>query len=113
MRQRLCQPYGDDQRQGLYLFKILEPETWAKVVNRVEGANMGNKYSENDRTTLGNYKVNLPQGHTYESYAKFLLSTMPPYLAEHYTEKIKKVLVMVGKRGRAHHTRPGRYEGGG
>lgn len=91
-KQRLCQPYGDDQRQGLYLFKILEPETWAKVVNRVEGANMGNRYSENDRTVLGNYKVNLPEGHTYESYAKFLLSTMPPYLAEHYTEKITKFL---------------------
>ena len=98
-KQRLCQPYGDDQRQGLYLFKILEPETWAKVVNRVEGANMGNKYSENDRTTLGNYKVNLPQGHTYESYAKFLLSTMPPYLAEHYTEKIKKFLSWWEKEG--------------
>lgn len=91
-KMRLCQPYGDDQRQGLYLFKILEPETWAKVVNRVEGANFGNRYTENDRTTLGNYKVNLPPGHTYESYAKFLLDTMPPYLAEHYKEKISKFL---------------------
>ena len=91
-KQRLCQPYGDDQRQGLYLFKILEPETWAKVVNRVEGANFGNRYTENDRTTLGNYKVNLPKGHTYESYAKFLLKTMPPYLAEHYQIKIDKFL---------------------
>lgn len=89
---RICQPYGDDQRKGLYLFKILEPETWAKVVNRVEGANFGNRYSENDKTTLGNYKVNLPKGHTYESYAKFLLSTMPPYLAEHYQIKIDKFL---------------------
>lgn len=92
-KMRLCQPYGDDQRQGLYLFKILEPETWAKVVNRVEGANFGNRYTENDRTTLGNFKVNLPPGHTYESYAKFLLSTMPPYLAEHYSGKIKKFLL--------------------
>lgn len=92
-KQRLCQPYGDDQRQGLYLFKILEPETWAKVVNRVEGANFGNRYTENDRTTLGNYQVNLPPGHTYRSYAKFLLNTMPPYLAEHYRKKIYKFLV--------------------
>lgn len=91
-KMRLCQPYGDDQRQGLYLFKILEPETWAKVVNRVEGANFGNRYTENDRTTLGNYKVNLPPGHTYESYAKFLLDTMPPYLAEHYKQKINKFI---------------------
>lgn len=91
-KMRLCQPYGDDQRQGLYLFKILEPETWAKVVNRVEGANFGNRYTENNKTTLGNFKINLPEGHTYESYAKFLLSTMPPYLAEHYSIKIKKFL---------------------
>jgi predicted phosphoadenosine phosphosulfate sulfurtransferase len=91
-QQRICQPYGDDQRKGLYLFKILEPETWAKVVNRVEGANYGNRYSENDKTTLGNFKVNLPKGHTYESYAKFLLNTMPPYLKEHYEKKINKFL---------------------
>jgi len=89
---RLCQPYGDDQRKGLWLFKILEPETWAKIVNRVEGANFGNKYSENDTHTLGNFKVNLPDGHTYESYAKFLLDTMPPYLREHYEKKINKFL---------------------
>lgn len=98
-KQRLCQPYGDDQRQGLYLFKILEPETWAKVVNRVEGANMGNKYSESDRTTLGNYKVNLPEGHTYESYAKFLLETMPPYLADHYRAKIDRFMEWWRKEG--------------
>lgn len=98
-KQRLCQPYGDDQRQGLYLFKILEPETWAKVVNRVEGANFGNRYTETDRTTLGNYKVNLPEGHTYESYAKFLLNTMPPYLAEHYQQKIDKFLSWWEKEG--------------
>ena len=98
-KMRLCQPYGDDQRQGLYLFKILEPETWAKIVNRVEGANFGNRYTESDRTTLGNYKVNLPEGHTYESYAKFLLRTMPPYLAEHYQTKINKFLSWWEKEG--------------
>ena len=98
-KQRLCQPYGDDQRQGLYLFKILEPETWAKVVNRVEGANFGNRYTETDRTTLGNFKVNLPHGHTYESYANFLLDTMPPYLAEHYRKKIGKFLAWWEREG--------------
>lgn len=87
---RICQPYGDDQRKGLYLFKILEPETWQRVVNRVEGANFGNRYVDTDRTVLGNFKVNLPPGHTFESYAKFLLDTMPPYLAEHYKKKIDK-----------------------
>jgi predicted phosphoadenosine phosphosulfate sulfurtransferase len=92
-KQRLCQPYGDDQRQGLYLFKILEPETWQKIVNRVEGANFGNRYSENDLHTMGQFKINLPPGHTYKSYAKFLLNTMPKYLSEHYRKKIYKFLI--------------------
>ena len=33
--QRLCQPYGDDQKNGLDQFKALEYDTWSKVVNRV------------------------------------------------------------------------------
>lgn len=99
---RLCQPYGDDQRKGLWLFKILEPDTWVRVVQRVEGANFGNKYIEKQSHVLGNVKVNLPEGHTYKSYAKFLLKTMPPYLAEHYK---KKILVFLGwwrKNGNKH-----------
>lgn len=98
-RQRLCQPYGDDQRRGLYLFKALEPETWAKIVNRVEGANFGNKYTETNKTVLGNYKINLPTGHTYESYANFLLDTMPPHLAQHYRGKIDKFIDWWYKKG--------------
>lgn len=98
-KQRLCQPYGDDQRQGLYLFKALEPNTWAKVVNRVEGANFGNRYTETNRTALGNFKINLPKGHTYESYAKFLLDTMPKNQREHYMEKINKFLGWYKKKG--------------
>jgi len=87
---RICQPYGDDQRKGLYLFKLLEPETWAKVVARVEGANFGNRYSGN--IALGNRKVLLPPGHTYRSYAKFLLKSMPPHISEHYRKRIFKFL---------------------
>lgn len=98
-KQRLCQPYGDDQRQGLYLFKALEHETWAKVVKRVEGANFGNHYTERDGHALGNRKLVIPKGHTYESYSKFLLETMPPYLAAHYQEKIDKFLAWWEKKG--------------
>ncbi len=42
--QRICQPYGDDQRRGLWLFHLIEPNTWAKVVARVSGANSGALY---------------------------------------------------------------------
>ncbi|MEC5145357.1 DUF3440 domain-containing protein [Chitinophaga sp. 212800010-3] len=89
---RLCQPYGDDQRKGLYLYKILEPETWTRLVNRVEGANFGNRYTQNNRSIFGNFKINLPRGHTYKSYALFLLDTMPSYMKAHYLRKIDKFM---------------------
>lgn len=98
-KMRLCQPYGDDQRKGLYLYKILEPETWGKIVSRVEGANFGNRYAENSRTVFGNFKINLPEGHTYKSYTYFLLDTMPPYLRRHYVSKINKFLEYWKKHG--------------
>ncbi len=81
---RICQPYGDDQRKGLDMFHECEPETWFKVVQRVSGANFGAIYRGG--TILGNVKVELPPGHTWESYAKLLLNSMPPYLKEHYIE---------------------------
>ncbi|WP_134088260.1 phosphoadenosine phosphosulfate reductase [Olivibacter sp. XZL3] len=96
---RLCQPYGDDQRKGLYLYKILEPETWAAIVNRVEGANFGNRYSENNRSAFANFRMSLPEGHTYKSYAFFLLETMPPHLKNHYNTKIHKFLEYWRKHG--------------
>src|ERR1035437_3046022 len=89
---RLCQPYGDDQRKGLWLFKILEPETWAKVVSRVEGANFGNRHTNETGNVLGNIKITLPEGYSWKRYAKFLLATMPPYLSDHYRKKIAKFL---------------------
>ena len=42
--QRLCQPYGDDQKKGLWLYHILEPNTWYKLINRVSGVNSGALY---------------------------------------------------------------------
>ncbi len=83
---RICQPYGDDQRIGLNLFRIIEPGTWTKVVNRVSGANFGNIYCGNK--IMGYRSVKLPKGHTWKSYTKLLLDTLPEELKKHYTKKI-------------------------
>jgi predicted phosphoadenosine phosphosulfate sulfurtransferase len=91
-KQRLCQPFGDDQRKSLWLYQILEPYTWQKLVKRVAGVNFGCKYSKNQSHVLGYYKFDLPNGHSYRSYSKFLLSTMPNHLAKHYRERIFKFL---------------------
>ena len=87
-KMRLCQPFGNDQRQGLWLFKILEPDTWSKVVNRVQGANFGNRHAMDCGNMMGNVRIALPQGHTWKSYTKLLLASTPPDLAQHYRHEI-------------------------
>lgn len=85
---RICQPYGDDQRRGLWLFHIIEPETWAKIVYRVNGANGGALYVKEWGNINGYKRVNKPPNHTWESFAKMLIESMPPKSREHYRAKI-------------------------
>ena len=85
---RICQPYGDDQRKGLWLFHVIEPETWARVVARVNGANQGAMYVRETGDIMGNIKISKPEGHTWESFAHLLLESMPPQTRDHYEDKI-------------------------
>lgn len=98
--QRLCQPYGDDQRNGLDQFKALEPETWEKVLNRVEGVNFGNIYCRS--SLLGNIKSEKPDGMTWEQYAVFLLESIglyAPEVRDHYHKKIRTFMSWYEKEG--------------
>jgi len=87
-QQRICQPYGDDQRRGLWLFHLIEPETWARVVARVNGANTGALYAQEHGNINGYRRVSKPPGHTYESFARLLLDSMPAQTKTHYENKL-------------------------
>jgi predicted phosphoadenosine phosphosulfate sulfurtransferase len=89
--QRLCQPYGDDQKNGLDQFKAIEYETWEKVLNRVNGVNFGNIYART--SALGNIKSCKPDHMNYQEYSVFLLESLGIYnkdLMIHYIKKIRK-----------------------
>jgi predicted phosphoadenosine phosphosulfate sulfurtransferase len=85
---RICQPYGDDQRKGLWLFHLIEPETWGRIVARVNGANGGALYVQESGNMTGYRRISKPPGHTYKSFAELLVSSMPPKTKEHYSNKI-------------------------
>jgi len=89
-QQRICEPYGDEQRKGLWLYHLIEPKTWAKIIDRVAGVNAAALYSKERGNILGNQKISLPKGHTWHSYALFLLDSMPGPTAEHYRNKIAR-----------------------
>lgn len=97
--QRLCQPYGDDQKRGLWLYHILEPETWYKLLNRVSGVNSGALYIQENGNINGYNNVTKPDSHTWESYTNYLLKSLPRNMQDHYKERFKKFITGWRKRG--------------
>lgn len=98
-QQRLCQPFGDDQRRGLWLYHILEPETWAKLVVRVGGVNSGALYVQDSGNIMGYNKITLPDGHTWRSFCNLLLQTMPKKTRDHYVYRFRKFVAGWKSRG--------------
>lgn len=97
--QRICQPYGDDQRRGLWLFHLIEPNTWAKVVARVSGANSGALYVQESGNINGYNKITKPSHLTWRQFAELLIESMPPQTKEHYKVKIGTFCQWWEKRG--------------
>lgn len=96
---RLCQPYGDDQRRGLWLYHLIEPQTWGKLVARVNGANSGSLYIDESGNVTGYNKITLPPGHTWRTFCNLLLATMPAVTRDHYTKRFREWIVGWHKRG--------------
>ncbi len=89
--QRLCQPFGDDQKNGLDQYKALESENWEKLLKRVAGVNFGNIYCRT--SALGNIKSEKPEHLTWQQWSLYLLESIGIYnsdLEAHYRRKIKK-----------------------
>jgi predicted phosphoadenosine phosphosulfate sulfurtransferase len=99
-QQRLCQPYGDDQRRGLYLYHILEPQTWFRLINRVNGVNSGALYVQEAGNVMGYGKIAKPDGHTWKSFCHLLLSTLPKPTRDHYVDRFQRFIK--GWRGRGY-----------
>lgn len=97
--QRLCQPYGDDQRKGLWLYHILEPMTWYKLIVRVNGVNSGALYVNENGNMTGYNKITKPDGHTWQSFCNMLLRTMPKKTRDHYQARFKKFIAGWKQRG--------------
>ncbi len=82
---RVASPFNDYSRDSLNLYRVLDPEIWAKLVGRVQGANFACIYSRSK--AMGYRSITLPEGHTWESYTRFLLDTLPIRLRNNYVKK--------------------------
>jgi len=79
---RVASPFNDSAKESLNLYRVLDPDIWARLVGRVRGANFGAIYGKSK--LLGYRSLTLPPGHTWKSYTRFLLDTLPPRLRSNY-----------------------------
>lgn len=66
---RVANPFHQCGVSSLKLYQALEPETWGKLIGRVNGANFAAIYG--GTIALGYRGVSLPKGHTWETYVDF------------------------------------------
>lgn len=84
---RVASPFNDYARDCLHLYRVLEPETWVRLLGRVQGANFTSIYG---RTTAMAYRgIKCPEGHTWKSYTEFLLGTLPARMRKKYIDKFR------------------------
>ena len=94
---RVASPFNDYAKDSLNLYRVIDPEMWAKLVGRVKGANFGSIYGKTK--ALGYRNLTLPEGHTWKSYTMFLLDTLPTRLRNNYIKKFKTSIEFWHKTG--------------
>lgn len=96
-KQRVASPFNDWATESLKLYRVIDPNNWAKMVGRVNGVNFTAIYG--GTTAMGWKNLKLPNGHTWESYMHFLLKTLPRRTRENYLSKLSTSIKFWRERG--------------
>lgn len=72
-KMRVASPFMSESKSSLGMYRVIDPHIWAKLCARVQGANFTVTYGKQ----LSYRSFKLPEGHTWKSFVKFLLATLP------------------------------------
>jgi predicted phosphoadenosine phosphosulfate sulfurtransferase len=72
-KMRVASPFMSESKSSLGLYRVIDPTVWAKLCARVHGANFVATYGK--QINYNSFK--LPANHTWKSFTKFLLATLP------------------------------------
>lgn len=86
-RQRVASPFINEAQESLSLYRALDPDTWGKMVGRVNGVNFTGMYGGTH--AMGWQSVKLPEGYTWKDFFFFLLSTLPDRARNGYLRKLQ------------------------
>lgn len=93
---RVASPFMSESKSSLNLYRVIDPHVWATLCARVAGANFIATYGKQ----LNYHSFKLPQGHTWKSFVKFLLDTLPKEVAENFKMRFVQSLRYWGRTGR-------------
>lgn len=94
-RMRVASPFMSESKSSLGLYRVIDPHTWAKLCARVQGANFIATYGKQ----LGYRSFKLPPGHTWKSFVKFLLNTLPKEVSENFKRRFVQSIKYWGRVG--------------
>lgn len=86
-RQRVASPFISEAIESLALYKVIDPDTWGKMIGRVNGIGFAGLYGNTH--AAGRKSIRLPEGYTWKSFMEFLLSTLPEHTRNRYLAKLK------------------------
>lgn len=93
---RVASPFMSESKSSLGLYRVIDPHVWAKLCARVQGANFIATYGKQ----LNYNSFELPKGHTWKSFVKFLLETLPDEVAENFKKRFIQSIKFWGRVGR-------------
>lgn len=93
---RVASPFMSEAKSSLGLYRVINPHIWARLCARVQGANFVATYGKQ----LDYKSIKLPEGHTWKSFVKFLLSTLPKESAENFKLRFAQSITFWARVGR-------------
>lgn len=96
---RVANPFHSCGMDNIKLYKVIDPNTWGKMIGRVNGVNMVGLYG--GTTAMGWRKITKPAHFTWKEYCYFLLDTLDDELREHYKQKLETSIRFWRERGGA------------
>lgn len=95
-KMRVASPFMSESKSSLNLYRVIDPHVWATLCARVNGANFVATYGKQ----LNYHSFSLPKGHTWKSFVKFLLDTLPDKAAINFKSRFIQSIKYWGRVGR-------------
>ncbi len=95
-KMRVASPFMSESKSSLGMYRVIDPNVWARLCARVQGANFIATYGKQ----LGYRSFKLPPNHTWKSFVKFLLDTLPKEVSENFKLRFIQSFKVWGRVGR-------------